>query len=94
MVKQEKPVAIDLFAGAGGFSLGFEMAGFSVPLSVEIDTWACDTLRYNRPEMTVVQQDIRDFNTEISVREICVFKPDIIIGGPPCQGFSLSLIHI
>jgi len=90
MVKQEKPVASDLFAGAGGFSLGFEMAGFSIPLSVEIDTWACDTLRYNRPEMTVVQQDIRDFNTEISVREICVFKPDIIIGGPPCQGFSIA----
>ncbi len=90
MVQAEKPIAIDLFAGAGGFGLGFEMAGFSVPLSVEIDAWAADTLRYNRPNMTVVQGDIRDFNTEISVKEICIFKPDIIIGGPPCQGFSVA----
>ncbi|RUR72368.1 DNA cytosine methyltransferase [Chlorogloeopsis fritschii PCC 9212] len=90
MIRGEKPIAIDLFAGAGGFGLGFEMAGFSVPLSVEIDTWACDTLRCNRPDMTVIQHDIRNFNTESSVKEICIFKPDIVIGGPPCQGFSIA----
>lgn len=84
------PVAIDLFAGAGGFGLGFEMAGFSVPVSVEIDAWACDTLRYNRPEMTVIQHDIRDFNTRLSVKDLCFVQPDIIIGGPPCQGFSIA----
>ncbi|WP_017318330.1 DNA cytosine methyltransferase [Mastigocladopsis repens] len=89
MVKSQ-PVAIDLFAGAGGFGLGFEMAGFSVPLSVEIDAWACDTLRHNRPNMTVIQHDIRDFNTLSSVKDICLFKPDIVIGGPPCQGFSVA----
>ena len=85
-----QPIAVDLFAGAGGFGLGFKMAGFSIPLSVEIDTWACDTLRYNQPGMTVIQYDIRDFNTESQVKEICIFKPDIIIGGPPCQGFSIA----
>jgi DNA (cytosine-5)-methyltransferase 1 len=85
-----QPVAIDLFAGAGGFGLGFEMAGFSVPLSVEIDAWACDTLRHNHPRMTVIQQDICEFNSANSVKEICLFKPDIIIGGPPCQGFSIA----
>jgi DNA (cytosine-5)-methyltransferase 1 len=85
-----RPITIDLFAGAGGFGLGFEMAGFSVPLSVEIDAWACDTLRYNRPKMTVIQQDIRDLNTASSIKDICHFKPDIVIGGPPCQGFSIA----
>ncbi len=60
MIGRKQPIAIDLFAGAGGFGLGFEMAGFSVPLSVEIDAWASDTLRYNRTNMTVVQNDIRD----------------------------------
>jgi DNA (cytosine-5)-methyltransferase 1 len=85
-----QPVAIDLFAGAGGFGLGFKIAGFSVPLSIEIDAWACDTLRYNHPEMTVIQNDIRDFNNINSVKEICLLKPDIIIGGPPCQGFSIA----
>lgn len=90
MVRGEKPIAIDLFAGGGGFGLGFEMAGFFVPLSVEIDAWASDTLRYNHPNMTVLQHDIREFNTESSVKEICLLKPDIIIGGPPCQGFSIA----
>lgn len=89
-MKMEKPVAIDLFAGAGGFGLGFKMAGFNIPLSVEIDAWACDTLRYNDPEMTVIQDDIRNFNTLSSVKEMCLYKPDIIIGGPPCQGFSVA----
>lgn len=89
-MKLDKPVAIDLFAGAGGFGLGFAMAGFDIPLSVEIDAWACDTLRYNRPEMTVIQSDIRNFNTLSSLKEICLSKPDIIIGGPPCQGFSIA----
>lgn len=84
------PVAVDLFAGAGGFGLGFEMAGFSVPLSVEIDAWACDTLRYNHPNMNVVQHDICNINTDESIQEICLIKPDIIIGGPPCQGFSVA----
>ncbi|XHX76277.1 MAG: DNA cytosine methyltransferase [Stenomitos frigidus ULC029] len=90
MIGRKQPIAIDLFAGAGGFGLGFEMAGFSVPLSVEIDAWACDTLRYNRPNMTVVQNDIRDLSTESSVREVCTVKPDVVIGGPPCQGFSVA----
>lgn len=84
------PVAIDLFAGAGGFGLGFEMAGFSVPLSVEIDAWACDTLRYNRPNMNIFQYDICNINTDESIKKICSIMPDIIIGGPPCQGFSIA----
>lgn len=84
------PVAIDLFAGAGGFGLGFEMAGFSVPLSIEIDAWACDTLRYNHPNMNVIQNDICDINTNHSIKKICCIEPDVIIGGPPCQGFSIS----
>ena len=73
----EKLVPIDLFAGAGGFSLGFEMAGFVVPISVEIDAWACDTLRYNHPQMTVIQNDIRELNTLTTVKEICFYNPDI-----------------
>ncbi len=86
----QQPIAIDIFAGAGGFGLGFKMAGYSVPLALEIDAWACDTLRYNHPKMLVLQHDIRDYCTEDSVKKVCIFKPDVIIGGPPCQGFSIA----
>lgn len=85
-----KPIAIDLFAGAGGFGLGFKLAGFEIPLSVEVDAWACDTLRHNHPAMKILQEDIREFNTLLSIREVCSVKPDVIIGGPPCQGFSIA----
>lgn len=44
MVRREQPIAIDLFAGAGGFGLGFEMAGFSVPLSVELNLIIFDSI--------------------------------------------------
>jgi DNA (cytosine-5)-methyltransferase 1 len=85
-----KPIAIDLFAGAGGFSLGFKMAGYSVPFALELDAWACETMRHNDPRKVVLEADIRDFTTAQSVRNACPFSPEIIIGGPPCQGFSIA----
>ncbi len=81
---------MDLFAGAGGFGLGAEMAGFAVPLSLEMDTWASDTLRFNRPLMQVIEGDIRDYATDSTIHATCPFRPDIVIGGPPCQGFSVA----
>lgn len=79
--------AVDLFAGAGGLSLGFEMAGFDVPLAVEIDAWAAETYKYNRPKCCVVQSDI----TELSDAFFSDYRGvDVVMGGPPCQGFSIS----
>jgi len=85
-----RPTAVDLFAGAGGFGLGAEMAGFAVPLALEMDTWASDTLRFNRPLLQVIEGDIRDYATAATIQATCPFRPDIIIGGPPCQGFSVA----
>lgn len=85
-----KPVVIDLFAGAGGFGLGFQRAGFEVTHSLEIDKWACDTLRFNNLMSQVIEQDIRDFDTASKIKQVCSFSPSVIIGGPPCQGFSIS----
>lgn len=90
MSTQKKFKTVDLFAGAGGFGLGFKMAGFDVVCSLEIDQWACDTLRTNHPNMLVIQDDIRNFQTSDSIYRICSHTPDIIIGGPPCQGFSIA----
>ena len=86
----KQPTAIDLFAGAGGFGVGFELAGFHIPLSLEMDKWACDTLQFNRPKMAILQNDIREFNTSNSIHSVCHLNPDIVIGGPPCQGFSIA----
>ena len=86
----EKLIVFDLFAGAGGFGLGFEQAGFEVSLSLEMDAWACDTLRQNRPDMTIIQGDIRGFANPQVIKAVSKIRPDIIIGGPPCQGFSIA----
>ena len=86
----EKLIVFDLFAGAGGFGLGFEQAGFEVSLSLEMDSWACDTLRQNNPDMTIIQTDIRDFANPQVIKAVSKIRPDIIIGGPPCQGFSIA----
>lgn len=81
---------IDLFAGCGGLSLGFEMAGFNIPLAIEKDEWASETYKKNHPSTKVITGDI----TEISDLENLIKKENLsidgIIGGPPCQGFSLS----
>ena len=81
---------IDLFAGCGGLSLGFEMAGFEIPLAIEKDEWASETYKKNHPNTNVITGDI----TQIINLESLLDKKDLpidgIIGGPPCQGFSLS----
>ncbi len=79
--------AIDLFAGAGGLSLGAELAGVDVEHSIEIDRWAAETLAANHKAARITQADIRTLPDEW-VRNELVKYPDLLIGGPPCQGFS------
>jgi DNA (cytosine-5)-methyltransferase 1 len=81
-----KPTVIDLFCGAGGLSCGFRQAGFSVVAA--LDNWeeALVTYRHNFPDTKTINADIE----KITPQEIGVDKADVIIGGPPCQGFSVS----
>lgn len=80
---------VDLFAGAGGFGLGFKMAGHKLVASIEIDKWACETLRANASDgERVIEADIRDVNA--SEFAATVGEVDILVGGPPCQGFSVA----
>ena len=83
-----KYLGIDLFAGAGGLSVGAEMAGVSVLHAIEINESAAKTYRHNHPNTNVICEDIRSINPKEVVGE--GFRPFIIMGGPPCQGFSMS----
>lgn len=81
---------IDLFSGCGGMSLGFNMAGFKPIIANEIDDWAGDTYSYNHPNTNLLRNDIRNINWNSIVDKNTTHEIDGIIGGPPCQGFSLS----
>ena len=83
-----KPNVIDLFAGCGGFSHGFEQAGFNILAFVEWWEPAIETFLKNHPNTKHLGRDI----TKISNSQILEYKgkTDIIIGGIPCQGFSLA----
>lgn len=91
MAKEKRPIAIDLFAGAGGLSLGFEQAGFDVAAAVEIDPIHCATHEFNFPQTKVICASVVDVTGE-SIRAgagIGEQDIDVVCGGAPCQGFSL-----
>ena len=89
-MKNTKYSYIDLFSGSGGFSLGFEEAGFENIFSVEYDREICKTYKHNFPNHTLLECDITDLKDEEVRTLIGTRKVDVIIGGPPCQGFSMA----
>ena len=84
--KPNKPYKVlELFAGAGGLAIGLEQAGIKCVALNEIDKWACETLKTNRPNWNVIEGDIK--NQDFSQYENNV---DIVTGGFPCQSFSYA----
>lgn len=79
---------VDLFAGAGGLSYGFEKAGFEISLAVEKDAWAVETYIANHKNKNAIEADIRTLDEAFFDK----YKGnvDIVMGGPPCQGFSIA----
>ena len=89
-MKKREHTYIDLFSGAGGLSLGFENQGFRNLFSIDIEPAFCETYRHNFPSHTLIQNDI-SFLTESDIRKRVKKSPvDVVIGGPPCQGFSMA----
>jgi DNA (cytosine-5)-methyltransferase 1 len=81
---------LDTFAGAGGFSLGFYQTGaFEVVGAIEYDKWAAETFEYNHPDAKVLVGEIQLYSDDFLLSSFKK-KPDIILGGPPCQGFSIA----
>ena len=81
---------IDLFCGAGGFSLGFDKSGFQNIFSVDIEEDFCETYKTNFPTHKLIPKDISQL-TEEKIKELTVsHEVDVVIGGPPCQGFSIA----
>ena len=76
---------LELFAGAGGLALGLEKAGLSCIALNEVDKWACQTLRNNRPHWNVLEGDVKNYSFEEFEGKV-----DVVTGGFPCQAFSYA----
>lgn len=86
-----RPIGVDLFAGAGGMSLGFEQAGFDIKAAVEIDPVHCAVHKFNFPECAVIPRSVDGLKgNEIRVAAGLGNRTvDVVFGGAPCQGFSM-----
>jgi DNA (cytosine-5)-methyltransferase 1 len=85
-----KPLAIDLFSGCGGLTLGLEQAGFRVIGAVECDSLAAETYAANHKNINLWQRDIRNLGVTEMMRRLGLKRGqlDLLAGCPPCQGFS------
>ncbi|RLM49881.1 DNA cytosine methyltransferase [Halorubrum sp. Atlit-28R] len=88
--EQEGPIAVDLFAGAGGLSCGIGQTEFNVQWAIDNDPDAVATYRFNHPDIpheNVVCGDVREVKLSQRIKQ-AVGSPDILVGGPPCQSLS------
>jgi DNA (cytosine-5)-methyltransferase 1 len=85
-----RPSAVDLFAGAGGMSLGLEQAGFDVLAAVEYDPVHAATHKFNFPDTKIICGQVQDLCGDEIADQVGRTDPvDLVVGGPPCQGFSM-----
>lgn len=84
-----KPTFIDLFCGCGGFSLGLRRAGFHALASIDFNEEAIKVYRANfRKKSNILKKDLTEYTPDKLAQDLDIHNVDVIIGGPPCQGFS------
>ena len=81
---------VDLFSGSGGFSLGFDNKGFQNVFSIDIEPSFCETYKHNFPNHKLITKDICKLSDNDILNLVGSNKIDVVIGGPPCQGFSMA----
>src|SRR5713226_6485063 len=81
---------ISLFSGALGLDLGLERAGFQIRVAVECNKFAAETIRKNRPDIVVLEKDIREVTTKevLDAAGLKPGEPAVVTGGPSCATFS------
>jgi DNA (cytosine-5)-methyltransferase 1 len=87
---KKKLTYIDLFSGSGGFSLGFDREGFENIFSLDIEPNFCKTYKQNFPTHNLIEEDICKISNNDITKLVKNKRVDVIIGGPPCQGFSIA----
>lgn len=87
MSKPDKYKIVDLFSGAGGLELGFEQAGYDIVFSTDFDEYCEKVHLANRPNIPFLKIDIHDLDENLLDKYVAE-EIDILVGGPPCQGFS------
>ncbi|WP_165607456.1 DNA cytosine methyltransferase [Mycobacterium mantenii] len=89
--RDARPVAVELFSGAGGLGTGFAKEGFRIALAIESEKRAAQTYRLNHPGTVVLEADVRTISGR-AVRALVpsAGKPTAVIAGPPCQGYSAA----
>lgn len=90
MSKKSKSTVIDLFCGAGGFSEGFKLAGYEVLLGLDCIGTFVETFTLNNEKAKAICEDIREITANDIKKKIGRRKVDVVVGGPPCQGFSMA----
>ena len=83
-------LAVDLFSGAGGFSRGFELAGFNVAVAVENDPPVAKTYKANFPHTYLIADDVKDVS-EVTIKDVSGLGRgdfDVVIASPPCESFT------
>lgn len=86
----DKPLVVELFCGCGGTSLGFEMAGYEIAVGCDIHQPSIKTFQTNHPHVSSILGDVKQVKPNSIKQLLDGRQVDVLIGGVPCQGFSLN----